>query len=80
MFTFLRDDTNDERANESNMHASTDGACFECERAGTSMATPTAAGNAALVRQYFTEGWVRPTDRRRSSCARSIRFVFVDLL
>ncbi|MEM3396507.1 MAG: S8 family serine peptidase [Thermoplasmata archaeon] len=25
--------------------------------AGTSMATPCAAGNAALVRQYFTEGW-----------------------
>lgn len=25
--------------------------------AGTSMATPTAAGNAALLRQYLTEGW-----------------------
>jgi subtilisin family serine protease len=25
--------------------------------AGTSMATPTLAGNAALVRQYLTEGW-----------------------
>ena len=24
---------------------------------GTSMATPTTAGNAALVRQYFTDGW-----------------------
>ncbi len=25
--------------------------------AGTSMATPCAAGNTALIRQYFTEGW-----------------------
>jgi subtilisin family serine protease len=27
------------------------------QMAGTSMATPVVAGNAALVRQYFTEGW-----------------------
>ena len=24
---------------------------------GTSMATPTTAGNVALIRQYFTDGW-----------------------
>jgi hypothetical protein len=31
--------------------------CGLTEKSGTSMASPTAAGLAALVRQYFTDGW-----------------------
>lgn len=31
--------------------------CTEIAKSGTSMAAPTAAGLAALVRQYFEEGW-----------------------
>lgn len=33
---------------------------------GTSMATPTAAGNAGLVRQYFKEGWYPSGTKTRS--------------
>ncbi len=29
----------------------------EVAKSGTSMAAPTAAGNAGLIRQYFTDGW-----------------------
>jgi len=36
--------------------------------AGTSMATPCAAGNTALIRQYFTEGWY-PTGTKNPSDA-----------
>ena len=36
---------------------------------GTSMATPTVAGGAALLRQYFTEGWY-PTGARNAADAR----------
>ena len=36
--------------------------------AGTSMATPVVAGNAALVRQYFVEGRY-PTGARRPTIA-----------
>ncbi len=31
--------------------------CITATKSGTSMAAPTVAGLAALVRQYFTEGW-----------------------
>jgi subtilisin family serine protease len=31
--------------------------CGTVAKAGTSMATPVVAGNAAIVRQYFVEAW-----------------------
>ncbi|MEE4270409.1 MAG: S8 family serine peptidase [Thermoanaerobaculales bacterium] len=51
-----------------------DPSCFEAVSSGTSMAAPTAAGLAALVRQYFTDGYhptgiARPEDAVTPSAA-----------
>ena len=48
--------------------------CGVVEKSGTSMATPTAAGAAVLVRQYFVEGFYptgvkNPADARQPSAA-----------
>src|SRR4029077_8542160 len=40
--------------------------CAFTSMSGTSMATPAAAGFAALVRQYFTDGW-HPSGAARQS-------------
>ncbi|MEM3396470.1 MAG: S8 family serine peptidase [Thermoplasmata archaeon] len=48
---------------DGNLHSNNSG---YITMSGTSMATPTAAGGAALVRQYFTEGWY-PTGTKVSS-------------
>lgn len=41
------------------------GSCQYKDSAGTSMATPAVAGNAALVRQYFTEGFYPSGEKSR---------------
>jgi len=51
-----------------------DPSCFDAVSSGTSMAAPTAAGLAALVRQYFTDGYhptgiARPEDAVTPSAA-----------
>ena len=48
--------------------ASADVACGEVSKSGTSMAAPIVAGGAALVRQYFTEGFY-PSGTRRAEDA-----------
>jgi subtilisin family serine protease len=45
---------------------SSPGSCGVANRVGTSMAAPVAAGNAALVRQYFREGWYSTGGARAS--------------
>ena len=45
-----------------------DGNCFTSDKSGTSMATPVTAGSAALIRQYFTDGFY-PTGSKNTDDA-----------
>ena len=74
-------------------HSDGDPASFQCgtqapqlanaaarlSNAGTSMATPTAAGLAALVQQYYREGFYPSGAKRAADAMKTPRYAFASL-